>query len=42
MLLRRVSSGHIVYSPNHKAFVSQTAEGQLPFQAEEYADLMGQ
>ena len=41
VLLRRVSAGHIVYSPNHKAFVSLTTEGQLPFSAEEYADLMG-
>ncbi|XP_074659971.1 nck-associated protein 1-like [Tubulanus polymorphus] len=40
VLLRRVSSGHIVYSPNQKAFVSLTAEGQLPFNAEEYADIM--
>ena len=41
VLLRRVSAGHIVFSPNHKAFVSLTTEGQLPFSAEEYADLMG-
>ena len=41
VLLRRVSTGHIVYSPNHKAFVSLSSEGQLPFNAEEYADLMG-
>lgn len=41
VLLRRVSSGHIVYSPIHKAFVSLSSEGQLPFNAEEYADLMG-
>ncbi len=41
VLLRRVSAGHIVYSPNHKAFVSLHTEGQLPFCAEEYADLMG-
>ena len=42
VLLRRVSAGHIVYSPNHKAFVSLSTEGQLPFNAEEYADLMGE
>ena len=41
VLLRRVSSGHIVFSPSHKAFVSLSSEGQLPFNAEEYADLMG-
>ncbi|KAK2153078.1 hypothetical protein LSH36_308g01013 [Paralvinella palmiformis] len=40
VLLRRVSSGHIVYSPNRKAFVSLATEGTLPFTAEEYADLM--
>ena len=39
--MRRVSSGHIVYSPNQKAFVSLSTEGQLPFNAEEYADIMG-
>lgn len=39
VLLRRVSSSQIVYSPIHKAFVSVT-DGQLPFNAEEYADLM--
>ena len=41
MLLRKVSAGHIVYSPNHKAFVSLSSEAQLPFNAEEYASLMG-
>ncbi|ELU15795.1 hypothetical protein CAPTEDRAFT_228503 [Capitella teleta] len=40
VLLRRVSAGHIVYSPVHKAFVSLQTEGQLPFNAEEYADLV--
>lgn len=41
VLLRRVSAGHIVFSPNRKAFVSLYPEGQMPFNAEEYADLMG-
>ncbi|KAK2193376.1 hypothetical protein NP493_13g01015 [Ridgeia piscesae] len=40
VLLRKVSAGHIVYSPNHKAFVSLSSEAQLPFNAEEYASLM--
>ena len=39
--MRRVTTGHIVFSPNRKAFVSLMTEGTLPFQAEEYADLMG-
>ena len=38
VLLRRVSSGHIVYSPSRKAFVSLSTEGQIPFFAEEYSD----
>ena len=42
VFLRRVSAGHIVFSPIHKAFVSLSTEGQLPFNAEEYADLMGE
>ena len=41
VLLRKVSNGHIVYSPLHKAFVSLSSETSLPFNAEEYADLMG-
>ncbi|XP_064634031.1 nck-associated protein 1-like isoform X4 [Lineus longissimus] len=40
VLLRRVSSGHIVYSPSQKAFVNLGGEGALPFTAEEYADIM--
>ena len=35
------NAGQIVYSPNQKAFVSLTTEGQVPFIAEEYADLTG-
>ena len=38
VLLRRVSSGQIVFSPTRKAFVSLTIENQLPFFAEEYSD----
>lgn len=33
------NASQIVYSPNQKAFVSLTTEGQVPFIAEEYADL---
>ncbi|XP_013397025.1 nck-associated protein 1 isoform X2 [Lingula anatina] len=40
VLMRQVSSGHIVYSPNQKAFVSLSSEEKLPFTAEEYADIM--
>jgi NCK-associated protein 1 len=42
VLLRRVSMGQVVYSPNYKAFVTLVtdADKQLPLQAEEYADLM--
>lgn len=40
VLLRRVSAGHIVYSPLQRAFVSLTIEGQLPFSAEEYSDVV--
>lgn len=39
VLLRRVSAGHIVFSPFHKAFVSLSTEGSLPFSAEEFSDL---
>ncbi|XP_064603762.1 membrane-associated protein Hem-like isoform X2 [Liolophura sinensis] len=39
VLMRRVSAGNIVYSPNQKAFVSLVADPQFP-SAEEYADLM--
>ncbi|XP_035233837.1 membrane-associated protein Hem-like isoform X2 [Stegodyphus dumicola] len=38
-LLRRVSAGHITYSRNQKAFVTLSAEGQLPFSAEEFSDI---
>jgi len=41
VLLRRVSMGHVVYSPNYKAFVSLAADPQFSFQTEEYADLTG-
>lgn len=39
VLLRRVSAGHIVYSPLQRAFVSLSLEGQLPFSAEEFSDV---
>ncbi|RWS27679.1 membrane-associated protein Hem-like protein, partial [Leptotrombidium deliense] len=39
VLLRRVSSGQIVYSPMQKAFVTLPVEGQIPFCAEEYSDV---
>jgi NCK-associated protein 1 len=38
VLLRKVSSGQIVYSPTRKAFVSLSTEGSPPFLAEEYSD----
>lgn len=48
MLLRRVTVniGQIVYSPNHKAFVTVATDNNskenLYLAAEEYADLTGQ
>jgi len=39
VLLRRVSAGHICYSPLQQAFVSLTAEGAVPFNAEEFSDV---
>lgn len=39
ILLRRVSAGAICFSMNQKAFVSLTAEGTIPFNAEEFSDL---
>lgn len=39
VLLRRVSAGHICYSPLQQAFVSLTAEGAVPFNAEEFSDI---
>lgn len=39
VLLRRVSSGHIVYSPLQRSFVSLSIEGQIPFSAEEFSDV---
>ena len=38
VLLRRVSAGHICFSPLQQAFVSLTAEGATPFNAEEFSD----
>ena len=38
VLLRRVSAGHICFSPTLKSFVSLTAEGAIPFNAEEFTD----
>ncbi|KAF8790133.1 Nck-associated protein 1 like protein [Argiope bruennichi] len=38
-LLRRVSSGHISYSRNQRAFVTLSAEGNLQFSAEEFSDI---
>ncbi|EFX89764.1 membrane-associated protein Hem-like [Daphnia pulex] len=39
VLLRRVSAGHICFSPLQQAFVSLTAEGAVPFNAEEFSDV---
>ncbi|XP_045766160.1 membrane-associated protein Hem [Maniola jurtina] len=39
ILLRRVSAGNICFSMNQKAFVSLSAEGAIPFNAEEYSDI---
>ncbi len=39
VLLRRVSAGHICFSPLQQAFVSLTAEGAMPFNAEEFSDV---
>jgi len=39
ILLRRVSAGNICFSRNQRAFVSLTAEGAIPFNAEEFSDL---
>lgn len=41
VLLRKVSSDHIVYSPRQKAFVSLVIDPQMPFSAEEYSDING-
>ena len=38
ILLRRVSAGHICFSGTLKSFVSLTAEGAIPFNAEEFSD----
>ncbi|XP_039297547.1 membrane-associated protein Hem isoform X2 [Nilaparvata lugens] len=39
VLLRRVSAGNICFSLNQRAFVSLTAEGAIPFNAEEFSDI---
>lgn len=39
VLLRRVSAGHIVYSPLQRAFVSLSIEGHMPISAEEFSDV---
>lgn len=39
VLLRRVSTGHICFSRNQRAFVTLSAEGQIPFSAEEFSDI---
>lgn len=41
VLLRRASSGHIVYSPRQKSFVSLVLDSQMPFSAEEFSDING-
>ncbi|XP_040573731.1 membrane-associated protein Hem [Lepeophtheirus salmonis] len=38
ILLRRVSAGHICFSPTFKSFVSLTADGAIPFNADEFSD----
>ncbi len=35
---RRVSAGHICFSNTLKSFVSLTADGAIPFNAEEFSD----
>ncbi|CAG5103753.1 Similar to Hem: Membrane-associated protein Hem (Drosophila melanogaster) [Cotesia congregata] len=39
VLLRRVSGGNICFSANQRAFVSLSAEGAIPFNAEEFTDI---
>lgn len=39
VLLRRVSAGNICFSLNQRAFISLTAEGAIPFNAEEFSDI---
>jgi NCK-associated protein 1 len=39
VLLRRVSAGNICFSNNQRSFVSLTAEGTIPFNAEEFSDI---
>ena len=38
VLLRRVSAGHICFSNTLRSFVSLSAEGAIPFNAEEFTD----
>lgn len=38
-LLRRVTAGNIVFSPNQRAFVHITAEGCVPFNPQEFSDI---
>ncbi|XKL65966.1 hypothetical protein PGB90_009386 [Kerria lacca] len=38
VLLRRISAGNICFSMNQLTFVSLTAEGAIPFNAEEFSD----
>lgn len=39
VLLRRVSSGNIIFSMNQKAFVSINQEGNIPFTPQEFSDI---
>ncbi|XP_071795826.1 nck-associated protein 1-like isoform X3 [Asterias amurensis] len=39
VLLRRVTSGQICFSPYQRAFISLAPDPQLPFNAEEYTDV---
>lgn len=36
--MRRISAGNICFSMNQLTFVSLTAEGAIPFNAEEFSD----
>jgi len=38
-LLRKVSSGNIIFSNNQRAFVTLTPDPSVPFNAEEYSDV---
>ncbi|KAH9366077.1 hypothetical protein HPB48_011206 [Haemaphysalis longicornis] len=43
VLLRKVTAGHMCYSPLHRAFVNLVHDGgqQVPFTAEEFSDVQG-